>query len=366
MQPLRIGLVGLGTMGRGHLSKETALPEVQIVGVADVDPAAVQSASQTYGLPGYSSYQELIENGNCEAILIATPHPFHAPIAQYAARHGLHILSEKPIAVTVAEADAMLDAAKKAGVLLGVMFQTRTEPWFKATHDLLASGVIGPIYRSVIVASHWYRTQAYYDSGSWRGTWTGEGGGVLMNQSPHSLDMFIWLGGKPTRVLARTSTRFHRIEVEDTAEALIDYGGDHTGYLYTSTAEWPGDDRYEFSGERGKLVVNGRSVRLYRATERVQDTIDHLAVWGKPTGAWEEIPVEGEPPGHAAVVVQFARAVRLGEPLVATGEDGVNSLELGNAIMLSGDLNQAVDLPLNRNAYDRFLERKRAAVRVNA
>ena len=366
MEPLRIGLVGLGTMGRGHLSKETALPEVHIVGVADVDSAAVQSISQTYDIPGYSSYQDLIKSGTCEAILIATPHPFHAPIAIEAARHGLHVLSEKPIAVTVAEADTMLAATKKAGVLLGVMFQTRTEPQFKLAHDLLTSGAIGLLYRSVMVASHWYRTQAYYDSGSWRGTWMGEGGGVLMNQSPHSLDMFIWLGGKPSRVEARTSTRFHRIEVEDTAEAMLDYGGDHTGYLYTTTAEWPGDDRYEFTGERGKLVIVGRSVRLYRSVERVQNTIDHLAVWGKPTGAWEDIPVEGEAPGHAAVVAQFARAVRLGEPMVATGEDGVNSLELGNAIMLSGDLHESVRLPLDRNAYDRFIERKRAAVGVTA
>jgi predicted dehydrogenase len=364
LEPLRIGLVGLGTMGRGHLSKETTLSEVKIVGIADVDPAAVQSASQTFNIPGFASYQELIDSRECEAILVATPHPFHAPIAEYAAQRGLHVLSEKPIAVTVGEADRMIETARKAGVLLGVMFQNRTEPWYRAAHELLASGAIGPLYRSVMVASFWYRTQAYYDSGSWRGTWSGEGGGVLMNQSPHSLDMFIWLGGKPSQVQARTSTRFHRIEVEDTAEALLDYAGDQTGYLYTTTAEWPGEDRFEFTGERGKLVINGRSVRLYRGTERVQDTIDTLPVWGKPSGEWEDIPTPGDPPGHAAVVAQFARAVRLGEPMVAAGEDGLNSLELGNAIMLSGDLNRAVDLPLDRSEYDRFLERKRQSVRV--
>jgi predicted dehydrogenase len=359
MKPLRIGLVGVGTMGRGHLSKDTLLPEVRIAGVADVDPAAVLSASQTYGIPGYPNHQSLLDSGTCDAVIIATPHPFHAPIAQYAAQRGLHVLSEKPIAVTVREADEMLDATRRAGVLLGVMFQTRLEPQFEIAHRLLGEGVLGSIYRSVLVASQWFRTQAYYDSGSWRGTWNGEGGGVLMNQSPHSLDMFIWLGGMPRRVQATTTTRFHRIEVEDTAEALLEYDADRTGHLYTTTAEWPGEERYEFSGERGKLVIAGRSVRLFRSTEKVQDSIDHLAVWGKPEGTWEDIPVEGEAPGHAAVVARFARAVRLGEPLVATGEEGRNSLELANAIMLSGDLHQAVDLPLDRDAYDRFLKRKR-------
>ncbi|HLZ08539.1 MAG TPA: Gfo/Idh/MocA family oxidoreductase [Chloroflexota bacterium] len=362
MDRLRIGLVGLGTMGRGHLKTETELPEIRFAGVADVDPAAVQTATQTYGLPGFSSYQELLDSGSCDAVLIATPHPFHNPIAQYAAERGLHVLTEKPIAVTVREADAMVDATKRAGVLFGVMFQMRLEPQFEIAHRLLAEGAIGPIYRSVLVANHWYRTQAYYDSGSWRGTWAGEGGGVLMNQSPHSLDMLIWLGGMPRRVQARTATRFHRIEVEDTAEALLEFEADHTGHLYTTTAEWPGEERYEFTGEIGKLVIAGKSVHLYRSKERVQDSIDHLAIWGKPEGKWQDIPVVGEPGGHAGVVARFARAVRLGEPLVATGEDGRNALELANAIMLSGDKHEAVDLPLDRDAYDQFLNRKRAGV----
>jgi predicted dehydrogenase len=173
--------------------------------------------------------------------------------------------------------------------------------------------------------------------------------------------MFILLGGQPRRVQARTSTRFHRIEVEDTAEAFLDYGGNHTGYLYTTTAEWPGDDRYEFVGERGKIVIAGRSVRLYRSVERVQDHIDKLAVWGKPEGSWEDIPIEGEAGGHAAVVAQFARAVRLGESMIASGEDGRNSLELANAIMLSGETGESVDLPLDRASYERFLMKKREA-----
>lgn len=359
-EPLRLGLIGLGGMGRSHLEKENGLEEVRIVAVADVVTSAVDEASARYGVRGFYSHQELIDSGLCEAVLIATPHPFHAPIALAAIERGLHVLSEKPIAVTVGEADRMIAAAARAKVQLGVMFQTRTEPQVRRAYQLLQDGAIGRVYRSVMIANHWYRTQAYYDSGSWRGTWKGEGGGVLMNQSPHSLDLFIWLGGKPSRVRSRVATRLHRISVEDTVEAMVDYEEGHTGWLYTTTAEWPGEQRYEFTGDRGKLVLQDRTLRLYRMKTSIQETTATGAMWGKPEGAWETIEVEPEMAGHARVVQQFARAIRAGEPLIATGEDGRNSLELANALLLSGYREKAVSLPLDRAEYEQFLAEKRA------
>jgi len=361
MEPLKLGLVGLGGMGRSHLEKEVGLEEVRFTGVADVVATAVDEASSRYDIPGFYSYQQLIDSGTCEAVLIATPHPFHAPIALYAIERGLHVLSEKPIAVAVSEADRMIDAAQRANVVLGVMFQTRTEAYIRRARQLLADGAIGRIYRSVMIASHWYRTQAYYDSGAWRGTWKGEGGGVLMNQSPHSLDLFIWLGGKPRRVLSRVDTRLHNIQVEDTVEAMLDYEDGHTGWLYTTTAEWPGENRLEFTGERGKLVIQDRTLRLYRMSRTIQEETATGAMWGKPEGSWETIEVTPEPAGHPRVVQQFARAIRLGEPLIATGDDGRNSLELANALLLSGYRQKPVTLPLDRDEYDRFLAEKRAA-----
>jgi predicted dehydrogenase len=362
MEPIRLGLVGLGGMGKSHLAKENRLPEVRFVGVADVVRSAVDAASEQYGLPGFHGYQDLIDRGGCEAILIATPHPFHAPIALYAIERGLHVLTEKPIAVTVGEADAMVEAAARRGVKLGVMFQTRTESTMRRARELLAEGAVGRVYRSVVVASHWFRTQAYYDSGAWRGTWQGEGGGILMNQLPHTLDAFIWLGGKPSGVTARATTRGHRIEVEDTIEALLDFDGDHSGCFYATTAEWPGEDRYEFTGDRGKLVILDRQLRLYRLARTLSEEIATGGTWGKPEGAWETIEVAPETAGHGAVVAQFARAVRLGEPLVATGEDGLHALELANALMLSGFERRPVGLPLDRADYDRFLVAKRSEV----
>ncbi|HVB96812.1 MAG TPA: Gfo/Idh/MocA family oxidoreductase [Chloroflexota bacterium] len=360
MEPLKLGLIGLGGMGQSHLEKEKSLGNVHFVGVADVIPSVVDEVSRTYDVPGFYGYQQLIDSGNCEAVLIAAPHPFHCPIALYAIEHGLHVLSEKPIAVTVSEADQMIDAANRAGVKLGVMFQTRTDPLMKRAHDLLTSGVIGDLYRSVMVASHWYRTQAYYDSGAWRGTWKGEGGGVIMNQSPHSLDLFIWLGGRPRQVQARVETRFHRIEVEDAMEALIQYEPGHTGSFYTTTAEWPGENRMEFTGTRGKLVIQDGTLRLYRMEKTIQQELSSGVKWGKATGQWETTEVPAAPHGHANVVDQFARAIRQGEPLIATGDDGRNALELANALLLSGYRQKPVNLPIDRTEYDQFLSEKRA------
>ena len=362
MEPLRIGLVGLGTMGRGHLEKEQALDEAKIVAVADVVRASVDEVRDKYGVRGFYSYQDLIDSGEVEAVLIATPHPFHMPIALYAAERGLHVLSEKPIAVTVSEADRMVRAAADARVKLGVMFQTRLQPVYRAAKRVIDAGAIGEIYRTTMIATAWYRTQAYYDSGAWRGTWKDEGGGVVMNQAPHSLDIFIWLGGKPNRVDAKAWTRNHRIEVEDTVSAMLEYPNGATGYLYTTTAEWPGENRFELVGDRGKVVVLDDHVRLYRMDKPLREEIDTGAHWGKPTGAWEDVPVEDGPTGHAEVVRRFARAVRLDEPLVATGEDGVDALELANALLLSGYTRASATLPLDRALYDRFLEGQRLAV----
>jgi predicted dehydrogenase len=366
MEPLRIGLVGLGTMGRGHLEKEQSLDEARIVAVADVVPAAVEEMKSRYGVKGFNSYQELVDSGEVEAILIATPHPFHCPIAVYAAEHGLHVLSEKPLAVTVSEADRMLAAARQSGVKLGVMFQTRTDPIYARAREIVDSGALGTIYRTTMVATAWYRTQAYYDSGAWRGTWKDEGGGVVMNQSPHSLDTFIWIAGKPSRVEARAWTRGHRIEVEDTVSAMVEYPNGASGYLYTTTAAWPGENRLEVVGDRGKLTLVDGRLQLYKLDRPLQQEIDSGEHWGKPTGSWQDIAVESAPHGHAQVVRRFGRWVRLGEPPVATGQDGVEQLELANALLLSGYQRRPVDLPLDRAAYDAFLAGKRAETLARA
>lgn len=362
MEPLRLGLIGLGVMGREHLRKEQGLAEVRFTAIADVVPEVVQRYSSEYNLPGFTSPEALIDSGLCEAVLIATPHPWHAPIAQYAARRGLHILCEKPIAVTVAQADAMIATAQEHGVLLGIMFQSRTHPLWRRARELLADGAIGPLYYVSHTAVH-YRTQAYYDSAAWRGTWQGEGGGVIMNQAPHDLDLLIWLSGLPRRVVAQAQTRWHRIEVEDTLQALLEYEGRQRGYLYVTTAEWPPHNRYEFVGERGKLVVEDNRLLLFALDRPLPEEIMTAPHGQRPAGEWRDLTPDPAPWGHAEVVRQFARAIRLGEPLAATGEDGRRALELGNALLLAGFTGQPVAIPVDRSAYEAFLAERQAAGR---
>lgn len=365
VNPVRIGLVGVGGMGAGHLEEEHgAVEEVRFTALCDVDKAALARQGQRYDLPTFDDYHALIDSGLCEAVLIATPHPFHAPVACYAAEHGVHVLSEKPIAVTVSQADAMLEAARVHGVVLGVMFQERTTPVHRTARRLISSGIVGPLYRVSLIASHWFRSQRYYDSGSWRGTWTGEGGGVLMNQAPHSMDLLVWLGGQPQQVTAQALTRAHAIEVEDTVSALLDYGDGRTGYFYTTTAQYPGQMRLELSGEHGQLVIEDDALKFFRLARPFSESLLDEAPFQRPAGEWESVPLdEQEGTGHAEVVRRFALAIRTGTPLVADGMDGLRSLELANALLLSGYTQRPVTLPLDRARYDAFLAEKRAAAR---
>ena len=365
MEPLRLGLVGVGGMGGEHLKQEHGVVEdVRFIALCDVNAALVEEKGRQYNLPPFVDYRAMIDSGLCEAVLIATPHPFHAPVAIYAAERGVHVLCEKPMATSVSEADAMIDAARKGGSVLGVMFQERTLPIYRTAHRLSYSEALGPHYRSVLIASHWFRSQRYYDSGAWRGTWEGEGGGVLMNQAPHSLDLLLWLGGQPGSVTAQTFTRGHRIQVEDTVSALLDYGGGHTGYLYITTAQYPGQMRLELSGELGQIIIEGERLRFYRLERPLAESLRDEPIFEMPAGNWEDVPLDdagGQ--DHAEVVRRFARAISAGTPLVADGMDGLRSLELANALLLSGYVRQTVTLPLDRAAYDTFLAERRARSR---
>ena len=361
----RLIQVGVGGYGRTWLDTVAQFRDrVEYAALVDVDPEVLEAARRRFDLAPrrcVGRLEDALALGEADSLLCVVPPAAHERVIAPALDAGLHVLSEKPIAVTVSEADRMIEACRRAGVLLGVMFQQRTEAVYHRAKEIVVSGALGELYRTTMIANAWYRPQAYYDSGAWRGTWSGEGGGVVMNQAPHSLDMFVWLGGQPSRVEARAWTRGHRVEVEDTVAATLEYPNGATGYLYTTTAEWPGENRVELVGDRGKLVVLNDQARLYRLDKPIREDIDtNAALFGRPSGGWEDVAVEPAPGGHAQVVRRFAGAVRRGEPLVATGEDGLAALELGNALLLAGYTGRPVDLPLDRGAYDAFLAEKRA------
>jgi predicted dehydrogenase len=363
MDKVRFGIIGVGGMGQGHAGMQEQIEETEFTCVCDVDEATCRQVAEKYGVPGFTDPEELLDSGLVDAVIIATPHYFHPPIAIAAMRQGIHVLSEKPIAVTVKAADGMITAARETGVKFGVMFQMRTERTYRIARKAIEDGIVGEIYRTNMVMG-WYRSQAYYDSATWRATWTGEGGGVLLNQAPHNLDTFTWLGGQPSRVIAQVRTRLHDIEVEDEAFALLEYPNGAHGYLYASVTEAPGVSHTEICGDCGKVVLEGGTVRVFRLKQpRSEFTVQTEAMWGAPEAEEVEIDVPEMPTGHGTITRNFARAVLYDEPLIVAGPEGLNGLELSNAIILSGQRGKPVDLPLDRDEYEALITELKATSR---
>lgn len=360
MDIVRFGIIGVGGMGNGHARNMPRISEARLTAVCDISPSALEAATDAYEVPGFERHTDLLDSGLVDAVIIATPHYFHPPIAIDALRRGIHVISEKPMAVTVQAADDMIQAARESDALFAVMFQQRALPAMQAAKRLVDEGRLGPLYRTMLIDAH-FRSQAYYDSASWRATWKGEGGGVLLNQAPHGMDLFTWLGGMPSRAIAQVSTRQHKIEVEDTAAALLEYPNGATGYMLESVNEMPTGTRIELCGERGKLVIDDHGLRFWEVKPGVRafsDATDQM--WGRPEVGEVTVPLIERETGHAAIVRNVARAVLEGENLISPGPDAIASLELANAVLLSGHRNKPVDLPVNRPEYEAFLAEMRA------
>jgi predicted dehydrogenase len=355
-------------MGGSHARSMGDIEEANLVAVADVSEETAQKVGQETGATAFTDYKDLIDNGGVEAILIATPHFFHPPVAEYAASKGVHVLSEKPIAVTVAAADSMIAACEMGGVFLGVMFQQRTESVRCKVKEMIDGGELGEIYR-ISMTAPWYRPQAYYGSGAWRGTWKGEGGGILMNQAPHSLDQFLWLsGGSPQSVQAIADTRLHSIEVENTAMAICDFGDGKTGYFYASTAEIPGAERVEIAGDKGVISLDERGLRFFELQTPLSEHLkSSQEAFGNPKGDWRTIEHEDKEQGHTEVTRAFCRAIQNKDAslMVADGREGLKALELANAILTAGYTRREVKLPLDRAAFDAMLEKLQNGAKPN-
>jgi predicted dehydrogenase len=358
--PVRFGIVGVGGMGNGHARNMPHIPEADLSAVCDISPDALRNASEMYSVPGFDNHIDLLDSGLVDAILVATPHYFHPPIAVDAMERGIHVISEKPMAVTVSGAEAMIDTAQRTGMIFAVMFQQRTLPVSQAAKRLVDEGRLGELYRTLLIDAH-FRSQAYYNSAGWRATWKGEGGGVLLNQAPHGMDIFTWLAGMPTRVSAQINTRQHQIEVEDEATALLEYENGAIGYFLESVNEYPTGMRIELAGERGKLILQDDTLRFWEVKPGVRAASDGTdAMWGRPDAEEVTVELERRETGHAAIVRNVARAILHGEPLISPGPDAIYSLELANAILLSGHSGKPVTLPVDRAAYDAFIKEKQA------
>jgi predicted dehydrogenase len=361
MKKVRIGVVGVGGMGQGHCAYMSDLDVAELTAVCDVVPEVAREVGDKYKVPHFAKHTDLLDSGLVDAIMIATPHYFHPPIAIDAFKRGIHALSEKPIGVTVKAASQMIRAAERSGKVFAVMFQLRHAPEYQAAKRLIDEGQLGEIRRASLTLAY-YRSQAYYDSGGWRATWKGEGGGVLLNQAPHGLDVFTWLAGTPKLVTAQTRTRMHDIEVEDEAFAVLEYPNGAHGYLYCGVNDSPQVSRLEVCGDKGKILIESTDWReeglhFWRVEPPLSKfTVENKSMWAAPKPERTEVPLPKREQGHIAVTRNFCRAILYGEPLVTPGAEGLWSLELANAMILSSYRKKAVRVPVNRNEYDELIE----------
>lgn len=355
-QTLRHAIVGVGAgILSAHLPALQQVAGVTVVGGSDVNLAGGQRRAQELGWPFFADHHQMLATTQPDVTVILTPHPFHAAIAIDALNAGSHVLVEKPMAVQVSEADAMLAAAAKNQRLLAVNFQQRFRPEVVAAHHLITSGRLGEIQR-VTQVEPWLRTVAYYKSAGWRGTWRGEGGGVLMNQAPHSLDLLCHLVGMPKRVVAWNRTVRHQIEVEDTAMAMLEWENGALGTLFFSTAE-AGPRRIEIVGTGGILTIHeDGSLRFQRYEPELREHIVNSPErFAAPAIVDEGVPLGSGLGKHQEVYADFHRAIQTGTPIQADGRQGRMSLELANAIIYSSYTGNVVEFPLDRAGYAALL-----------
>ena len=357
MEKLRLGILGIGNMGTSHV-KNVAIkgkcPEIVLTAVADSDPARLAWVEENApDVKRFSTAEAMMDSGEIDAMIVAVPHYFHPQYAMEAMSRGIHVMVEKPAGVYTKQVHEMNDFAAKSGVTFGMMFNQRTNPMYIKMHELMASGELGALRRANWIITDWYRPQEYYNSGAWRATWSGEGGGVLMNQSPHQLDLWQWICGLPQTVEAKLRFgAWHDIEVEDDVTAYMQYENGATGVFITTTGDCPGSNRFEITCDRGTMIAEGKKLTVKRLSAPLSGfTGEGLGAFSKPEATVEEIVFEDKGPAHSGVLNAFADHILHGGPLVAPGEEGIRGLSLSNAMHLSAFLGKPVTLPLDEELY---------------
>jgi predicted dehydrogenase len=360
MKNLRYGIVGLGNIGRQHAETLLSGKVARAVLAAAVSSTeAKRQAFAARGVKTFSVAEEMFRAGVVDAVIVATPHYQHLPLGVAALECGLHLLVEKPIAAQKVDAEILVAAhARHPQLVFGGFFQKRAEPCFQRMRELIQRGELGSLVRVSWLTTDWFRGEAYYRSSAWRATWAGEGGGVLINQALHNLDMLAWLVGQPLRVCGFCGFgKFHDIEVEDEATAYLEWPGGATGTFIACSGEAPGTNRLEISGTRGRLVLENNRLTLTRNAADAQE-FSRIAADGfaKPMAATEEIPFTVEMNPHAALLQNFTDAVLAGAPLLAPGAEGIYSVELANAVVYSALRGETVALPLDGAAWAQRLK----------
>ena len=371
MDEVRIGVAGIGGMGGNHceyLSKGQ-IPAGRLAAVADASPERLAWAeSNLDGVERFDTPEGMIGSGEIDAVLIATPHYLHPPIAIAAFEAGLHVMSEKPAGVYTRQVKQMNAAAEKAGTVFALMLNQRARGQTRKLHELVSSGELGEIQRTNYIITDWFRAQSYYDSGGWRATWAGEGGGVLANQCPHNLDLWQWVCGMPTRMRAFCYFgKHHDIEVEDDVTAFVEYPNGATGVFVTGTGDAPGTNRLEITGDRGKIVAEDGGILFHRTEQSVSRFLkEYPGGFGSPDVWTCKVPPAGGDGEHRTITANWVQSIRDGgeTELLAPGLDGIHSVELFNAMLLSTWTDSWVDIPVDADLYYDELQKRVATSKV--
>lgn len=367
MSKLRFGVIGIGNMGSGHANSLLSgkVRGAELTAVCDgFESKREWARAHLNGVAVFEDSSSMIDSGLVDAVIVATPHYDHPTEAIQAFHKGMHVLIEKPAGVYVKQVREMNEAAAASGRTFGIVYNQRMNPLYRKLRELIASGELGEIRRTNWLITNWYRSQAYYDSGSWRATWAGEGGGVLINQCPHNLDLWQWTTGlMPVRVRAFCAFGKHRnIEVEDDVTAYVEYANGATGVFITTTGEAPGTNRFEVTGDRGKIVIEDDKLTFWRLRESEREfNARNKQAFGAPECWKVEVPIHGGSTEHVGIIQNFTDSVLNGTPLVAPGEEGIHGLTISNAIHLSTWIDGWVDLPLDESLHEAELNKRIAA-----
>ena len=368
MKKIRLGVIGVGSHGTGHVRNisKGMTPEIEVAAICDIDPEALARVRGEFGdIPAFTDSHELIVSGLVDAVLIVTPHYDHPPIAMDAMNNGLHVMCEKPAGVYTKQVREMNAVAEKSNVVFGMMFNQRTNPVYIKTRELVQSGTFGEMRRVSWIITNWYRPQAYYNSGAWRATWSGEGGGVLLNQCPHNLDLWQWICGMPAKIYTKMSFgKWHDIEVEDDVTTMVEYPNGATGTFVTTTGDWPGSNRLEITMDKAKIVVENNEIHLWELEMTEQEfTATNTIPFNQPKFTYRKVEAPGVETAHCGVLNAWAGAILRDEPLVARGEEGIHGLTLSNAMHLSAWTGKEVTLPLDDELYYELLMERVATSR---
>lgn len=364
MDKVRIGIIGIGNMGssHSHYLLPGEVPNAELTAVCDINPERIKWAREIMGenIRTFDNADDLMASGAVDAVIVATPHYFHPSLAIQAMNSGLHVLIEKPAGVYTRQVKEMNAVAEKSDRIFGLMFNQRTIGAHQKLKDLVASGDLGEIQRTNYIITTWFRSQSYYDSGGWRATWAGEGGGVLMNQCPHNLDLWQWICGLPTRCRAFVGFgKYHNIEVDDEVTAYVEYENGATGVFITTTGEAPGTNRLEIVGDQGKVVMEGGNITFWRTRESVSKFCEeYKGGFGSPE-VWKcDIPSSKGGEAHRGITKNWVNAIRTGSPLLAPGTEGIKGVELANAMLLSAWTDSWINIPVDEELFHEKLQEK--------